>query len=219
MEQLCSPYPEDRQNSLARVHLSQCGSKRLYPSYYHPALPQAQAERLCRQLQLPRAPGRSRVRSTRRTSRVRSLRGCWLQDDHGNGPGARRKYQSRERDMNTIVPTLKECERRRCAEPEQSLSHDHVSVSMRNARLISSSQACYNAAAGYPLAKMTTRLVPMPNHPLAVEVGHIALERLKRFNTLVPEAEFQIVEVGHIALERLKPAGTRGRFAPRGAWK
>jgi len=81
--------------------------------------------------------------------------------------------------MNTIVPTLKECERRRCAEPEQSLSHDHVSVSMRNARLISSSQACYNAAAGYPLAKMTTRLVPMPNHPLAVEVGHIALERLK----------------------------------------
>ena len=81
--------------------------------------------------------------------------------------------------MNTIVPAMKQCERRRCAEPEHSLSHDHLSVRMRNTRLISSSQACYNAAAGHPLAKMTTRQVPMPNHPLAVEVGHIALERLK----------------------------------------
>ncbi len=81
--------------------------------------------------------------------------------------------------MKTIVPAIKQCERRRCAEPEHSLSHDHLSARIRNARLISSSQACYNAAAGYPLAKMTTRQVPMPNHPLAVEVGHIALERLK----------------------------------------
>src|SRR6266567_3559170 len=81
--------------------------------------------------------------------------------------------------MKTIVPAIKQCERRRCAEPEHSLSHDHLSVRIRNARLISSSQACYNAAAGYPLAKMTTRQVPMPNHPLAVEEGHIALERLK----------------------------------------
>ena len=82
--------------------------------------------------------------------------------------------------MMTRVLVMKQCERRRCVDAKQSLSHDHVSVRMQNAGLISSSQACYNAVTRHPLAKVTTERGPKANHSLSVAGSRIATERLKR---------------------------------------
>jgi hypothetical protein len=95
--------------------------------------------------------------------------------------------------MITTVPVIKQCERRRCADAEHSLSHDHVSVRIRNARLISSSQACYNAATRHLLAKVTTEQGPMANHPLTVAGSRIATERV---GTILPvESEISLQHV------------------------
>jgi hypothetical protein len=58
----------------------------------------------------------------------------------------------------------------------------------------------------------------MPNQPLGVEVGHIALERLKLLKKQSMGYKALQVEVGHIALERLKPSRSSASMLWR-SWK